>query len=62
MENNSTWTPSQPSPASWKPNAFAPVPSLLFALDTALRDDAGKARRSAVRTEIMARLQVAEAG
>jgi membrane protease YdiL (CAAX protease family) len=32
VENNSTWMPSQPSPASWKPNAFAPVPSVLFAL------------------------------
>jgi bile acid-coenzyme A ligase len=38
------------------------VPATVEFVDTPLRDDAGKARRSAVRTEIMARLQVAEAG
>jgi acyl-CoA synthetase (AMP-forming)/AMP-acid ligase II len=38
------------------------VPYTVEFVDTPLRDDAGKARRSAVRTEIMARLQVAEPG
>ena len=38
------------------------VPHTVEFVDTPLRDDAGKARRSAVRTEIMARLQVAEPG
>jgi bile acid-coenzyme A ligase len=38
------------------------VPYTVEFVDTPLRDDAGKARRSAVRAEIMARLQVAESG
>jgi bile acid-coenzyme A ligase len=38
------------------------VPYTVEFVDTPLRDDAGKARRSAVRAEIMARLQVAEPG
>jgi bile acid-coenzyme A ligase len=33
------------------------VPATVEFVDTALRDDAGKARRSAVRTEVMARLR-----
>jgi bile acid-coenzyme A ligase len=36
------------------------VPHTVEFVDTPLRDDAGKARRSAVRAEIMARLQAAE--
>ncbi len=35
MENNSTWTPSQPSPTSWQPKPFAAGPSVLFAVGTA---------------------------
>ncbi|WAC91265.1 AMP-binding protein [Mycobacterium sp. Aquia_213] len=38
-----------------------PSPNFIEFVDTALRDDAGKARRSAVRAEIMARLPAAEA-
>jgi bile acid-coenzyme A ligase len=38
------------------------LPYTVEFVDTPLRDDAGKARRSAVRAEIMARLQVAESG
>jgi bile acid-coenzyme A ligase len=38
------------------------VPSTVEFVDTPLRDDAGKARRSAVRTEIMERLRLLDAG
>jgi bile acid-coenzyme A ligase len=38
------------------------VPRTVEFVDTALRDDAGKARRSAVRAEVMARLRPPEAG
>jgi bile acid-coenzyme A ligase len=38
-----------------------PTPDFIEFVDTPLRDDAGKARRSAVRAEIMARLPAAEA-
>jgi bile acid-coenzyme A ligase len=38
------------------------LPYTVEFVDNPLRDDAGKARRSAVRAEIMARLQVAESG
>ncbi|MCV7409994.1 AMP-dependent synthetase [Mycobacterium florentinum] len=39
-----------------------PSPDFVEFVDAPLRDDAGKARRSAVRAEIMARLPVTEAG
>ncbi len=39
-----------------------PTPDFIEFVDTPLRDDAGKARRSAVRAEIMARQPAAEAG
>ena len=38
------------------------VPETVEFVDTPLRDDAGKARRSAVRAEIMARLRLLDAG
>jgi bile acid-coenzyme A ligase len=38
------------------------VPRTVEFVDTALRDDAGKARRSAVRADVMARLRPLEAG
>ena len=38
------------------------VPETVEFVDTPLRDDAGKARRSAVRNEIMARLRLLDAG
>ena len=38
------------------------VPETVELVDTPLRDDAGKARRSAVRNEIMARLRLLDAG
>jgi bile acid-coenzyme A ligase len=38
------------------------VPATVEFVDTPLRDDAGKARRSAVRDEIMARLRPLGAG
>jgi len=38
------------------------VPATVEFVDTPLRDDAGKARRSAVRDEIMARLRLPDAG
>ena len=38
------------------------VPHTVEIVDTPLRDDAGKARRSAVRAEVMARLRLLEAG
>ena len=38
------------------------VPATVEFVDTPLRDDAGKARRSAVRAEIMARLRLLDAG
>lgn len=38
------------------------VPSTIEFVDTPLRDDAGKARRSAVREEVMARLRLLDAG
>ncbi len=38
------------------------VPTTVEFVDTPLRDDAGKARRSAVRAEIMARLHLLDAG
>jgi bile acid-coenzyme A ligase len=38
------------------------VPPTVEFVDTPLRDDAGKARRSAVRAEIMARLRLLDAG
>ena len=38
------------------------VPATVEFVDTPLRDDAGKARRSAVRDEIMARLRLLDAG
>jgi bile acid-coenzyme A ligase len=38
------------------------VPSTVEFVDTPLRDDAGKARRSAVRAEIMARLHLLDVG
>jgi bile acid-coenzyme A ligase len=38
------------------------VPETVEFVDAPLRDDAGKARRSAVRNEIMARLRLLEAG
>lgn len=39
-----------------------PAPDFVEFVDTPLRDDAGKARRSAVRAQIMQRLETAEAG
>ncbi|OBF00213.1 AMP-binding protein [Mycobacterium sp. 852002-10029_SCH5224772] len=39
-----------------------PTPDFIEFVDTPLRDDAGKARRSAVRAQIMQRLQTAQAG
>ena len=38
------------------------VPATVEFVDTPLRDDAGKARRSAVRADIMARLHLLDAG
>jgi acyl-CoA synthetase (AMP-forming)/AMP-acid ligase II len=38
------------------------VPRTVEFVDTPLRDDAGKARRSAVRAEVMARLRLLDAG
>ncbi|MGB6208479.1 AMP-binding protein [Mycobacterium sp.] len=38
------------------------VPATVEFVDTPLRDDAGKARRSAVRAEVMARLRLLDAG
>jgi bile acid-coenzyme A ligase len=38
------------------------VPSTIEFVDTPLRDDAGKARRSAVRSEVMERLRLLDAG
>lgn len=38
------------------------VPHTVEFVDTPLRDDAGKARRSAVREQILERLAAAEAG
>ena len=38
------------------------VPGTVEFVDDPLRDDAGKARRSAVRAEIMARLRLLDAG
>jgi bile acid-coenzyme A ligase len=38
------------------------VPATVEFVDTPLRDDAGKARRSAVREQIMARLRLLDAG
>jgi bile acid-coenzyme A ligase len=38
------------------------VPATVEFVDTPLRDDAGKARRSAVRAEVMARLRLPDAG
>ena len=32
MENNSTWTPTQPSPTNWTPEGFRVVPSVFYAL------------------------------
>ncbi len=32
MENNSTWTPSQPSPANWAPDSFRAGPAALYAI------------------------------
>ena len=40
----------------------AAVPDTVEFVDTPLRDDAGNARRSAVRNEIMARLRLLDAG
>jgi bile acid-coenzyme A ligase len=39
-----------------------PSPDFIELVNTPLRDDAGKARRSAVRDRILQRLQTAEAG
>jgi bile acid-coenzyme A ligase len=39
-----------------------PTPDFIEFVDTPLRDDAGKARRSAVRAQVMQRLQTAAAG
>jgi bile acid-coenzyme A ligase len=38
------------------------VPSTVEFVDAPLRDDAGKARRSAVRADVMARLRLLDAG
>ncbi len=38
------------------------VPATVEFVETPLRDDAGKARRSAVRDEVMARLRLPDAG
>ncbi len=38
------------------------VPRAVEFVDTPLRDDAGKARRSAVRADVMARLRLLDAG
>ena len=38
------------------------VPAVVEFVDTPLRDDAGKARRSAVRADVMARLHLLDAG